>query len=100
MNDETLAVDLIQNVGPGGNFLGQKHTLKFLGQEVFLPKILDRTDHTTWEKNGSRDLGMVARERARQILKDHHPQPLPNHIQEKLASIVKNSEMELVRMKT
>lgn len=95
VNDETLAIDLIRNVGPGGTFLGQLHTLKFMSQEIFIPKILDRTDHVTWQKHGSKDIGVVAKERAIQILKDHHPQPLPTDVQEKLSLIVKQGEQEL-----
>jgi len=96
INDETLAVDLIRSIGPGGNFLGEKHTLEFIGREIFLPKILDRTDHITWERRGRKDIGQIARERVKQILKEHNPQPLPKDVQEKLSLIVKKCEKELV----
>ena len=41
VDDETLALDVIHNVGPGGNFLSQKHTLKHM-REIFIPQFMDR----------------------------------------------------------
>ncbi len=48
VDDETLALDAIRAVGPGGNFLTQKHTRKHM-RELFLPKFMDRRTYDAWE---------------------------------------------------
>ena len=52
VTDETLAVDIIDKVGPGGHFLNQKHTMKYLKQEHFLPKLSDRDSYDVWTEKG------------------------------------------------
>ena len=97
VNDETLAVDVIKEVGPEGNFLGHKHTLKHIREELHLPTIFDRTPEAAWAKAGSKPLHQVAKEQAQKILKEHHPQPLPRDVQAKLSEIVKQAEREQVK---
>jgi trimethylamine--corrinoid protein Co-methyltransferase len=97
VNDETLAVEVIKEVGPEGNFLGHKHTLKHIREELYLPTIFDRTPETTWAKAGSKPIHQVAKERVEKILKEHYPQPLPRDIQAKLSEIVKQAEREQVK---
>jgi trimethylamine--corrinoid protein Co-methyltransferase len=97
VNAETLAVDVIKEVGPQGNFLGHKHTLKHIRNELHLPTLFDRNTETEWAKAGSKPLHQTAKERALKILKEHFPQPLPKDVQNKLFEIVKGAEMERVR---
>ena len=97
VSDETLAVDVIKEVGPEGNFLGHKHTLKHIRDELHLPSIFDRNPEAAWVKAGSKPIHQVAKEKAQRILKEHHPQPLPKDIQAKLSEIVKGAEREQVK---
>jgi trimethylamine--corrinoid protein Co-methyltransferase len=97
VNDEVLAVDVIKEVGPEGNFLGHKHTLKHIRDEVHMPTIFDRNPETAWVKAGSKPLSQVAKEKAQKILKEHFPQPLPRDIQAKMSEIVKQAEKEQVQ---
>lgn len=92
VNDETLAVDVISSVGPGGHFLSHKHTLKFVERELYLSKLFDRTSETTWTKAGKKDIREVAREKVKKMLKEHRPEPLPSEIKLRLAEIVKEAE--------
>jgi trimethylamine--corrinoid protein Co-methyltransferase len=96
INEETLAVEVIKEVGPGGNFLGHKHTLKHIREELHIPAIFDRTPQATWAKAGGKPLHQVAKEKAEEILKEHYPQPLPSGVQVKLTEIVKQAEREQV----
>lgn len=96
VNDETLALEIIKEVGPEGNFLGHKHTLKHIRNEIYIPRLFDRTAENTWTKAGRRAIHEVAREKAQRILKEHHPQPLPDAIQVKLSEIVGKAEREQV----
>jgi len=97
VNDETLAVDVIKEVGPEGNFLGHKHTLKHIRDELHIPTIFDRNPEAAWVKAGSKPIHQVAKEKAQKILKEHFPQPLPRDIQTKLSQIVKEAEREQVK---
>ncbi|NJD60783.1 MAG: hypothetical protein FIA98_15425, partial [Anaerolineae bacterium] len=49
VDDETLALDVIRSVGPGGNFLSQKHTLKHM-REIYIPQFMDRRPYNVWEE--------------------------------------------------
>jgi len=98
VNDETLALEVIREVGPGGHFLSHKHTLKFLEKgEIYIPKLFCRLPRDTWIKAGRKKVHEVARERAKQILREHYPEPLSADVRQKLTEIVKQAERELVK---
>ncbi len=83
VNEETLAEDLIHKVGPGGNFLSEKHTLEYLRKEIFIPEILD--------KPRAKDVREAAKTRAKELLSTHQPEPLDKNVQEELRKIVKEA---------
>jgi len=89
INEETLALDLIDKVGPGGEYLTSEHTLKHF-KENWFPELLCRKAYESWEKEGSKDLGTVANEKARHILENHVPKPLDDSIKSKLREIVES----------
>ena len=77
VNDDTLAMDAIDRVGPGGHFLMDEHTLRFMRTEHYFPSsIFDRQDRNTWEKAGSIDTWERAKDAARHFLANHTPDPL------------------------
>ncbi len=96
VNDETLAVDVIKNVGPGGHYMSQKHTLEHV-RELYLPTLFDRESEVTWVKAGKKDVRDMARMKARQILQEHSPTPLERDVQLRLKEIVKEAEKQLVK---
>jgi trimethylamine--corrinoid protein Co-methyltransferase len=77
VNDETLAVEIIDRVGPGGHFLMDEHTLRHMRRELFYPSpVFDRQKRHLWEQDGATDAWQRAREVARRILEDHQAQPI------------------------
>jgi trimethylamine--corrinoid protein Co-methyltransferase len=77
VDDETLALDTIDEVGPGGHYLMAEHTLRHMRSEFYYPSaVVDRQGRDMWQEDG----GLDARERARQIARDilatHRPEPL------------------------
>lgn len=67
--DESIdVVDLIRSVGPGGNFLGEDHTLKCMRSEYFFPKYFTQTNYDTWMQEGAKDIFTIATERTKEIL--------------------------------
>ncbi len=95
VNEETLALDLIHKIGPGGHYLAEKHSLKHLQEEHYFPKIADRQSYETWKKAGSKTVTSTAREKAKEILKTHQPAPLEKDVQERMAEILKRAEKEI-----
>ncbi|MDP6776399.1 MAG: trimethylamine methyltransferase family protein [Candidatus Latescibacteria bacterium] len=71
VDEEALALDLIHEVGPGGNFLACEHTAHNMRRELWFPKLMDRTKYAAWEAEGSKTLGDRVRDRVREILATH-----------------------------
>jgi trimethylamine---corrinoid protein Co-methyltransferase len=90
VDDETLALDVIASVGPGGNFLTRKHTLKHM-RELFLPQFMDRRPYTEWEtkKDNAADWAL---EKARNLLATHQPDPLDAGISAEMTKIITSLE--------
>lgn len=92
VNDNTIAKDIIASVGPGGHYLGQKHTIEYLDKEHYFPKLSSRESRKDWELAGSKDLWAVAREKVKDILKKHEPRPLDRGVDRQLSEYVKEVE--------
>lgn len=73
---EHLALEVIEQTGPAGNYLTHEHTLRHFRQEFWFPKLMDRNNYDGWLKKGSSTLKDRARERALEILGTHEPTPL------------------------
>jgi trimethylamine--corrinoid protein Co-methyltransferase len=90
VNEETLALETIASVGPGGHFLAQKHTRQHM-RDIFLPQFLDRRPYSEWEakKDDARDWALA---KAAKILKEHRPDPLDEKIVREFDRIIKSVE--------
>jgi len=95
VNDETLAVDIINKVGPGGMFLGEKHTLKHF-RERWMSRLSDIDSFETWQKKGSKSIAEVAHEKVKEILATHKVEPIPEDTQKEISKILKRAEAELL----
>jgi trimethylamine--corrinoid protein Co-methyltransferase len=84
VNEDTLAVDLIKEVGWGGQYLDQVHTAQRCRQEYFFSKLLRRDTRETWEKKGSKTALDLAKERVREILQKHQPRQLDPAMEKEL----------------
>jgi len=89
INEETLALDIIDEVGPGGEYLTGNHTLRHF-RENFFPELISRSPYEIWEKAGKKDLGQRANEKAQYILNNHTVNPLDETIQKELRKIVES----------
>lgn len=93
--EDELALSLIEQVGIGGNFLAQEHTVKHFRNELFLPTLLDRTSAASWLQD-KKDMVDVARSKVKKILEEHHPQVELDATQIKeLRRIVKAADKDL-----
>lgn len=94
VDDETLALDAIAAVGPGGNFLAQKHTRRHM-RDLFLPEFMDRRPFNEWEvrKDGAQDWALS---KARRILGEHQPVPLDPQVSAEMDRIIASQEKTLI----
>ncbi len=92
---ETLALDVIDAVGPHGDFLATKHTRQHF-KEDWYPALLDRSNYDNWAAAGGKTLRQRARERVEEILSSHQPEPLPTDVQSKIDAIVNRASGEQV----
>ncbi|HLB39460.1 MAG TPA: trimethylamine methyltransferase family protein [Actinomycetota bacterium] len=90
---ESLAVDVIDAVKPGGHFLDQDHTLTHM-REVWQSKMFDRGSWEDWEKNGRPLPAEKAKKQVREIIETHRPYPLPDGASDAIRSIVERFEKE------
>ncbi len=77
VNEDTLALDVIREVGSDGNFLVHRHTLEHLQSTQWRPKLINRMGFEKWEVSGSTSLLERAKKKLQQVLQDHQPVPIP-----------------------
>jgi trimethylamine--corrinoid protein Co-methyltransferase len=94
VSDEDLAVDVIKAVGPGGDYLMQPHTIKYMRTLPSTPNVFERGNYARWEKKGGKDMAERAAERAADILANHKPMPLTDEATSALRSIVEEADAE------
>ncbi|KUO51060.1 MAG: hypothetical protein APF76_16325 [Desulfitibacter sp. BRH_c19] len=94
---ETLAVEVIERVGAGGNYFTDEHTFKHYRDEFWSPDILNRVRYDVWKDNGSKTLFDKANEKAKKITEEYKPELLPADISEKLALIIKQAEQKYIK---
>jgi trimethylamine--corrinoid protein Co-methyltransferase len=75
VNKETLALDTIDQVGPQNNFLVSSHTLAHM-RDGWQPSLIDHLSWEDWVDKGKPTPFIRARERAKQLLAEHRPEPL------------------------
>jgi len=91
VTEETMALDVIDQVGPGGHFLGEVHTRRHF-RENWYPILINRTTYDTWLEDGGLTYGQRAKARAREILESHEPEPLPEKVQAAVRAIVQRAD--------
>ncbi len=87
-DDETLALDVIREVGPGGSFLQHDHTVAHFRKELYFPKLFRRQALEEWQAKGSRMMHEVAHARVEEILSTAGPVPLPPGVEAELERAV------------
>ncbi len=91
LTEETVPLDVIDQVGPGGHFLGEEHTFEHFRRNWF-PELFDRSPRDEWELDGSLTLGDRAAARVREILEEHEPAPLDEEIAAALDGVIERAE--------
>ncbi|HSO18115.1 MAG TPA: trimethylamine methyltransferase family protein [Desulfosarcina sp.] len=87
VDEETLALDAIEEVGPTGSCLQHPHTMRHY-KEPFYSNLFDKGPYSLWEKNGRLSLEDKAAREVERILATHTAAPLPADVQEKIEAVV------------
>jgi trimethylamine--corrinoid protein Co-methyltransferase len=90
VNDETLALDLIDKIGPGGHYLYEDHTLKHF-KNVWYSDLFDRSIYPTWLEQGGKRFPERLREKTKELMQ-HEPKPLPQDVRQELERMAQHWE--------
>jgi len=92
VNDETLAINLINEVGPiPGYYLNKEHTRKWWRKEQFIPKVADMSPYTEWIQKGKGDALTLAKRKMEEILATHKPKPLTPHEEQVIEDVMQEA---------
>jgi len=92
INQETIMLDLIEQVGPGGHFLAEERSARLCRREVWVPSLLDRDPYVAWGRKGAPKIEERARAKVQQLLSSHNPKPLPVGVQQEIDKILEAAE--------
>jgi len=95
INEETLALDVIDQVGPDGTFLDTEHTLQHVREE-WRPRLIDRRSYQRWAERGATTLQQRANQKVRQILETHCAEPFPEDVVSAVKAVVQRADEKLV----
>lgn len=91
---DSLALDTIKEIGPGGHFLMHDDTLQGMHTQS-QPELIDRQTRDVWEQAGATTAYQRAVAKAKWILENHWPDPLPDEVLKKIRAIVVDTEREM-----
>lgn len=89
---EAIMLDLIEKVGPGGTFINQPASASLCRREAWVPSVLDRQPYALWVNKGAPTTEELAAAKARQILANHQPLPLPEGVGARVEAILLAAE--------
>jgi trimethylamine--corrinoid protein Co-methyltransferase len=88
VNPDTLAFDIIKNVGPGGHFLDKDHTFDHFRTEFYQPQLSNRDDFVTWQASGSPQSMQTANKKYKEILANYEAPELPADVNRDLQKYI------------
>ena len=91
ISEETLALDVIDEVGPGGLFLKHRHTRNH-ARDRYQPALFDRSTYEDWERRGAKDTTTAAAELVDEILGEYEPAPLSSSATAAIEEILTRAE--------
>ena len=89
VNPDTLALDVIKAVGPGGHFLDKDHTFDHFRTEFYQPRLSNRDDYVTWQAKGSYQCMQTAHKKVKEILEIYEAPELPPDADKDMQTFIK-----------
>lgn len=98
VNDETLALDVVEEMGPTGDYLQHSHTMRHV-REPFYSDLMHKGVYAQWEKQGQKSMQQLAAEKVDHILETHQVESLAEDVQKAISDIVAR-ELDWITSKT
>lgn len=95
VSEETLCLDLIDEIGPGGNYITHDHTLNHF-KEMWMPGIFDRTNMEDLQEGHILDAGARAQKRAMEIIETHEPEPISQGAMQDLDEVTRRWHRDIL----
>ncbi len=92
ITDDTLMLDLIDRIGPGGEFMSTKETAKRCRAEIWVPTLMNRDPWVQWDASGSTTMGTRIKAKVDHLLSTHVPLQLPDGASGKIEAILTAAE--------
>ncbi len=99
VNEETMAIDVIDKVGPQGHYLLHEHTNRHFRTETWEPEMLNRLPYEEWKNAGAKTLGEKVKEKTRHLIENHQPPEVPESAQREIEKILEEAEERVAREK-
>ena len=100
VNEVTLALEVIDKVGPEGNFLMEENTREFLKKEGWYPKFLNRKKFQAWEAEGSKTINQKLEEEAHKIIEEDVDPLISDDEMKEIDKIIAEREKRLAQVET
>lgn len=94
IDDETLALDVIDEVGPGGQFTSQRHTMNHW-RSLWNPEVFDRQRLDRWRARGEKDVNARIKEKTISLMQEHQAEPLSQQVQAEIASVLSQGDAKI-----
>jgi len=88
VEEESLAFDVIDEVGPGGTFISHDHTAAHFREELWLPRLLDRNSYDVWLAAGSPTMAQRCAQEKESLLAEHQVAPLAEDTEKEVARVL------------
>ncbi|MBX3012900.1 MAG: trimethylamine methyltransferase family protein [Caldilineaceae bacterium] len=95
LSDEAFAFDALQEVPPGGHFLGTQHTMRHFRTAFYRSDLFDYNSAEQWELNGALDTNQRANQKWKKLLADYEPPALDEGLERELLSFIAHRKKEL-----
>jgi trimethylamine--corrinoid protein Co-methyltransferase len=89
IDENSLALEVMKSVGPGGTFLSQDHTFENFRRELWIPKLLERRNWDLWETDGSQDIFKVAEKKVLEMLAEKPAALLSTEVEKQIDEVVR-----------
>jgi trimethylamine--corrinoid protein Co-methyltransferase len=93
---ETIARQIMEDVGPGGHFLVQQHTMDHFKEELWTSNLLNRQTIDNWDKAGRPSMENRVKEEVKMIAETHKPEPLSDKVLSELDRLRREGEREIL----
>lgn len=95
VNEDTLSRGVIDEVQPGGHYLGEPHTMQYFKSERFWPELMNRNRIDDWTAAGAKTLGTRVLEKTQAFLNNPKSEKLAQEVSDKLSKIIEVAESKL-----